>query len=386
MFIKISRIVFAFLFLTMLILPLVTTNFQENKISEAEKRKLAAFPQFTNSDGSRNEKYTSDFETWINDNIGFRNTMIVHNAKIQFYLFNVLSNNSDMVLGPNGEFNYATPAIIVDYQHKNLYSEERLKTIADSFQCLKDYVEGTGAKFYYYQCWDKHSIYPEFFPKSIIQFGDKSKTDYFIEAIIQHTNVNVISPKEELLKAKSICSPYSRWGDSTHWSQRGAYIGYLKLMNTINRDSELQYRILQEEDYDITVRDQGSTIFGGIHKEDELENFDIIEPRAVLTKEKLKLYAEDKRHRFFTNKTVNNKTRLLIVGDSYFNNYILDDLAESFYEVIIIWGDYVGNIKGIIDEYKPDILVLEAAERVDRTGGIIKGVKVIRENKDIKGQ
>ena len=32
----------------------------------------------------------------------------MNNARIQYYLFNVLSNNSYNYLGPNGELNYAT--------------------------------------------------------------------------------------------------------------------------------------------------------------------------------------------------------------------------------------------------------------------------------------
>ena len=335
-------------------------------------------------DGTRNENYTQDFETWINDNIGFRSTMIIQNAKMQFYLFNVLSNNSDMLLGPNGEFNYATQAIITDYQHNNLYSEEKLKEIAESFQYLKEYVEKKGAQFYYYQCWDKHSIYPEYFPRTVLQFGEKSKTDCFIDAIRKYTDVYVISPKEDLLNAKAICSPYSKWGDSTHWSQRGAYIGYLKLMNTINNYSELQYSILQEKDYNITVQDQGQTLFGGIHKVDELEDFSIINTQAVLTNEKITLFSEDQRHRCFTNDAVDNKTRLLVLGDSYFNSFIIDDLAESFYEVIMLWGGYVEKLESIMDEYKPDIVVIEAAERVDRTGIIIKAAKALKESQEIE--
>ena len=378
MFDKISRIVFCTLFISMITIPLLATNLRKNKISEAENRTLTQRAEIYNEDGTLNPNFTSDFEAWINDNIGFRSQMVVMNAKIQYYLFDVLSNNSDMYLGPNGEFNYATAAMLKDYQHFNLYTEDKLQEIANSFQYINDYIESKGAKFYYYQCWDKHSIYPEYFPNTVLQYGDTSKTDAIVSALREYSSINVISPKQELIDGKEVYSTYSRWGDSTHWTQRGAYIGYLKLMEEINANSPIQYKILTEDNYNITLIDQGATLFGGIHKEDLLEKLEINEPKAVLTNEKLTAYSDDGRHRFFTNDEVDNNTRLLIIGDSYFNNFIIDDLAESFHETIIIWGDYCSDIQTIIDTYDADIVIVEAAERVDRTSGIIKGANAMQ--------
>ena len=69
-----------------------------------------------------------------------------------------------------------------------------------------------------------------------------------------------------------------------------------------------------------------------------------------------------------------------MIGDSYFNTFIIDDLAESFHETIIIWGDYLDDAKNIMDAYDADIVIVEAAERVDRTGRIIRGVKAMKES------
>lgn len=371
MFKKVSQSIFILLFLAMIAIPLITTNLQENKVSEAENRKLAPMAKFYNEDGSRNEKFMADFETWINDNIGQRSNMVINNAKIQYYLFRVLANNSNMYLGPNEELNYANQQMLLDYQHLNLYTDEKLQEIAESMQYLSEYVENKGAKFYYYQCWDKHSIYPEDFPDSVVQIGTESKTDGIIKALERYSSVDVITPKQELIDEKLKNSTYSVWGDPTHWNPRGAYIGYKKLMDNINTHSDIQYKILQESDYIITIEDQGDTLFGGIHKEDLIEDFQIKDPKAVLTNEKLTLHSEDQRHRCYTNDYVDNETRLLIIGDSYFDSYIMDDLAESFYETIMIRGDYLLDFQEIIDSYDADIVVIEAAERVDRTGAIV---------------
>lgn len=381
MFKKVSQIIFIISFLAMITIPLVTTNLQKDKVSEAENRKLAPMAQLYNEDGSRNKDFTIDFEAWINDNIGLRSTMVTNNARIQYYLFQVLANNSDMYLGPNGELNYATKEMLMDYQHLNLYTEERLCEIANCMQYLCDYVENKGAKFYYYQCWDKHSIYPEYFPKTVVQMGTESKTDGIVRALDAYSDVDVITPKQDLIAEKSRKSTYSVWGDPTHWNHRGAYIGYEKLMDNINANSNIQYKKMQESDYIITTPDQGNTVFGGIHKEDFIENFQIKEQKATLTNEKLILYADDPRHQYYTNESVDNRTRLLVIGDSYFGTFIMDDIAESFYETIIVRTDYLSDFQEIIDVYDADIVVIEAAERVDITNAIVDVAQNMRETK-----
>lgn len=367
MFNRISRIAFSVLFLSMLTIPLVTTNLQKDRISEDENRKLAPMAELYDADGSLNRHFTADFETWINDNIGQRARMVLDNARMEYNLFNVLPRSKDMYLGPNGELNYATEPMLKDYQHANLYSFQYLRKTAYSLRALRDYARSHDAAFYYFQCWDKHSIYPEYFPTSVVQTGSESKTDGIVKAYNKYTDVNVISPKQALLDEKNVHPTFSVWGDATHWNPRGAYVGYLALMEAINKDSEIQYKVLQESDYDITTPDQGSTLFGNIHEVDHIETFNIRNPHSTMTNEKLTAHAEDPRHRFFTNDDVNNDTRLLIIGDSYFNSFIIDDLAESFHEVIMIWGAYMEDYQGIMDSYCPDIVVVECAERVDLT-------------------
>ena len=378
---RVIRFIFIGIFLCMLAVPMITTNFDENKISEAENRKLAPQPRLVNEDKKVNKAFLQDFEKWINDNIGFRSQMVVQNAYVQYYVFNVLSNNSDMYLGPQGELNYATKEMLADYQHRNLYTEEALDKKSESLQLLKNYSEKKGASFFYCQCWDKHSVYPEQFPVTVIQEGTESKTDRFIQAFREKTDVCIVSPKEDLIAAKDCYDTYSTWGDPTHWTYRGAYIGYLTLMHAINEKLGTDYRILTDEDYQITLQDLGKTVFGGIHKTDVFENIQVKNPTSRNTKEKLTLYADDQRHRFFTNDTVDNNTRLLIIGDSYFNDFIIDDLAESFHEVIILWGDYLHEYKEIMEAYEPDIVVVEAAERVDRTGRIEMGAEALKKLK-----
>lgn len=369
MFKKILRMLFIVSFCSIIGIPLITTNFQQDKVSESENRKLTAMPKLHNDDGSLNENFTSDLESWINDNIGLRSQMVIANAKIQFYGFNVLANNSDMLLGPNQELNYATNDIIADYQHEDLKTQDKLNQIASGYQRVSDYLEQRGIQFYYFQCWDKQSIYPEYFPKTIKQFGDVSKTDQIIATLKTRTTVDVISSKELLIDAKKEYDTYSVWGDPTHWTQRGAYLGYRMLMEEINAKNQNKYKILSADDYNIEITDQGYTVFGGIHKKDMLEDFEVKDPQAYLSDEEPMFLSEwaNKSRTIYYNDKVDNNDTLLILGDSYFDNFLYDDFAESFHRVVFIWGDYAEKLEQLVDYYQPLIVINENAERCDRT-------------------
>lgn len=179
---RINR-VFALFFILMITIPLVTTNLRKNVVSTAENRALAHFPELYNDDGTRNEYFNINFENWINDNIGFRSSMVLSNAKIQYYIFGELENNSNYMIGRNGELNFIGESVIANYQHSNLLSDEELETVIKSYQIVNDYLESQGIQFYYIQNWDKQSIYPEEFPDSVNQLGDISLTDQVVNAL-----------------------------------------------------------------------------------------------------------------------------------------------------------------------------------------------------------
>ncbi len=365
-------IVFVIVFIAMIGIPLVTTNLKNGTVSEAENRVLTERPHLHNGDGTLNTAFTSDFEDWFDDNVGQRSSMVLANARIQFYLFGVMEGNSDYYLGPNGELNYATADILEDYQHLNLRTDEELDEIADAYQTVSDYLDEKGIQFYYFQCWDKQSIYPEYFPRSVLQNGNVSKTDQVMEVLANQTTINLISPKRKLIAEKANYDTYSVWGNATHWSQRGAYIGYTMLMDAINENNSGKYRFLTEDDYDITWQDLGETMFGGIHKVDMEENFEIKNPQAYFTDEEpihlLSVARSSKQ--IYQNDSVDNDDTLLILGDSYFENYLYDDLAESFHRVVLM-RDNLRYFMEAVDYYDPTIVIVENAERCDRTKTIL---------------
>lgn len=363
--IKLQNLIFAAGFMLVIGLPLVTVNREESAISYDENRYLAKRPELYDSEGKLNGTFAADFENWLNDNIGFRALMVKANAKLRYHVFKSLSTqgagHSDFYLGPLGEFNYAEKEMLKDYQHKNLYTQEQLDELSRAYEKIREALEQRGIRFYYMQCRDKHSIYPEQFMTSVMQYGGVSLVDQVMANLKANTGVTVIDTTDVLMEGKRDGETFGKYTDPSHWTERGAYLSYRSLMDTLN-SPQYRYSVLEPEDYEISLTDQGTTLFGGIHEEDLQEEFRIKNPKAVENDTEL-MPLSGTGHRIYTSDAADNDEVVLIIGDSYVENYILEDIAESFARTIFVWGDYSEKFMDFIELYQPTIVINENAER-----------------------
>lgn len=92
---KKMKIIFILCFIIMISIPMMCVNRIQGKVSETEKRTLAQFPNFINEgDGKFNHNFPQEFNSWINDNIGFREFFGKINAKINYNLMESSPSNS----------------------------------------------------------------------------------------------------------------------------------------------------------------------------------------------------------------------------------------------------------------------------------------------------
>lgn len=366
MFKRINNIIFVLLFLVVLFSPLLFTRWESGGVSEEENRNLAAFPSIA-KEGQFNLSFTKDFETWFMDHLGFRQTLIGANKSLMQDVFDRTLTTSDWKTGKTGDSIYAPDSIVKDFAHVNLRTEEHVAKIGNSYQTISDWLEEKDISFFYVQCVDKHTIYPERFISSVKQIGAVSKTDQVLDYLQNKTSVNAIYFKQILKDNKEDYPVFSHWGDPTHWTHRGAYISYCHMMEQINKNLSSPLKVLTEQDYNIAYQTNSDTK----GQTEQVEVLTLKTPNA--RKDDVAVmgpWSEDHRHSVWKNPNASNNQRLLLMGDSYFNNYLIDDIAESFSEVWLIWGDYTASLPEIVDLYNPNIVIYECAERVDRSTAI----------------
>jgi hypothetical protein len=180
-------------------------------------------------------------------------------------------------------------------------------------------------------------------------------------------------------KAKGV-EVYSKYGDPVHWTPRGSIIGYADVMDALNEGRQEPFKVLTDDDFDITMTDQGMYFFGGVHRSNISENFERKTTSAVFDEgygaaneafDGYKTY-------HFINEAAGNDKKLMIIGNSFIVNYLKEDFAESFGETLMIWNDVDENFSDWVDTYQPDIVIYEMVERYAAYGNVNRCAKTLR--------
>lgn len=353
------------------------TRNSNSQVAAAENRNLEQ-PTAIFDGASLNMGFPSEYDRWFSDHLGLRSTLININACMDYYLFNQFPDSTNRAIDKTGMMADGEYTTILSYAHTNLLSDEELKELGSAYQSIKDWLLEQDIQFYFVQNVEKHEIYPDTYLAGINQIGNVSKQDQIIEYLRNNTSVPCIYTKETLLKNKDDYKIYNEWSDFAHWTPRGAYIGYTELMKTINKDGN-DLRTLSESDYNISIVDAGEYVYNYLYKEDVREEFDITNPNAHLSN-MTELVSQETGfniRNIYENPSDDTNKKVLIFDDSYFYMFIIDDIAESF---SVTWdvpnGDFT-MLPEIVEYYKPDIVILEIAQRNGGYGQVINLANII---------
>lgn len=344
------------LFIGIILLPIININLKSNEVSEIDNRMLMDVEDiFTDADSSQD--IFSNIESYLNDRIGFRTSMVSLYTRGMDNLFDELVHPT-YEYGEDGYVYLKLPETAV-----NLRFQEVFSSFIKDFQ---NYCNERDIKFLYTLEPSKSTIYPEYLPEGYNRSTEN--TDYFLE-LLEEKDVNYLSNIETLLNVKE--NPdykdvllYDEKYDAGHWNETGAIVGISAIIDRLN---ELDNRV---GSFDINKYEAEEVINESLMA----SNFPINE---ITTNYSLKEYNieyiedyEDEiiRHenfRYFThykNLTNTEAPRLLIFAGSYFNNkekFITGNFSEVMkihnYRNVIDYEYYI-NI------YKPDIVLFESTE------------------------
>ena len=348
---KVLNYIFVVLFLAVCIIPLIFSNKKAGMISTVENRALAEFPKVFNDDGTVNPELKTGFNSWLNDNIGFRDTLMSLNTKIQYTLFDKI-NSSDVISGKNGWLFYQGEGgiSINDYQAKTLYTEKQLKRILKNVTELQKWCDDNGMEFVLMLMPNKEHIYREYMPDGIEEVHEEKKIDLVVDYIRENSDIKVVYPKEELLKAKEKYDVYYKY--DTHWNDMGAYEGYKALMASLNI-TPVSFENIETREYDSGDL-ANMAMLSGLTKA-YTESF-ITYDDDVET-----LYEDDKGNNTYKKlKYANGQGKIFFMGDSF------SDAMRPMISRTFEYSDFVHRDTKIYDEVlreKPDIFVYEMVER-----------------------
>jgi len=359
---------FIFIFVLILTLPLVFIDLKSDRISVTENRMLANPPSLSEIN-KYPEIFIRQFDEWFKDSTGFREKMlIIYKVFIEKWINNGISQYTDgqyvYLVGENGHHYFANVGgwMISKFQGKKFLSDEQLSGMARKLEKVKTYLDKEKIPLVVMFCADKESVYPEFYPKSIKSGPEPIQLDIITNYLQENTNVDIFNIRQALLAEKNNYLLYYKIDTMAftsafaHYNEIGAFFAYSELMKHINKyftqiipyttdDIEINYD--EKEIPHVTLKS------GFTYQKLDLSFFDDVNVHKPFTWQ----------NSAYENKNLNLPV-ILILCDSYAAEHFINKyIAQHFGEAIFIHYSNAGNIKEYINQFKPDIVVFESAER-----------------------
>lgn len=365
-----SRIDIVFLLIFFILLCLPISHIDKSVKSDTENRNLAKKPALV-SKHKLNYNFGKDFNNWFNDRFNARKQAINTNIAITCMINSKNCKNGEVTFDKKHnllyrEFNFWGMKPIT----KN--KEDILKTHAINIGKLQEYCNNNNIGLYLL-------IVPRACDYFDFDMPDKRKyttnpADEVIDYIKANTNVKIVYPKKEMEEANKVSPVFFK--TDHHWTKKGAYTGYSSLIKEIKKeypDVDLLDENKLEKYYDKRVSEwwnkklnQGQTFkqmrlpkFYAkrildtpylYYKNPEFKNLEQLNTKYIKTK-------QDVQFKY----SYGAKERVLVIGDSFGCN-LFEFMPYSFNESLYLYNNPRGLIfekyKPIIEEYKPDLLVL----------------------------
>lgn len=328
----------------------------------SENRKLAEMPELRLSWPSI-EKFPKEFDDYYNDHIPFRaffrnvwaraNYVVLSDSVDRKVIVGKKDNNDikEAWLFYDGE-DSASPTKGV--QGIMNYSEQQIKNAVESLRKNNEQMVREGRAFYFFIAPNKENIYREYLPDSIRIFDEKSRNEKMIEAM-QNSADNVVYAKNDLMSAKKYGKLYSR--QDTHWNGLGAFYGFKALMKAVdpsfdNFEHEVVIPKLYSSNEDL-AKFLGMTDYF-------LDDNPTVEYLEGVKCSIEKHIEGEKQLDVWVNESPLIDKTIIVVGDSY-RSGLVSYLKKVFRKTIS--ANRSDQIRPIIDEYNPDIVVSEVVER-----------------------
>jgi alginate O-acetyltransferase complex protein AlgJ len=295
------------------------------------------------------------------DHFGFRSALIRLNALVMYKGFGV-SPSPLVRVGPDGWLCYAADYTLEDYRSAVAFKTGELEAWKRTLEKQRDWLARRGIRFLLVLACDKHVVYPESMPRSIVRHRRPYRLDELAEYLQANWTLKVVNLRDALQAARSTGRLYHR--TDTHWNDLGAYVGYREMLLEITPWFPA-VRPLPITAFDTTTHETpGLDLAMMMGLEDRIPEQNImLEPRQERLAQTVFPRAPDEDFNDATRIMEipgSSLPRLVMFRDS-FASALVPFLAEHFRRSVFVWR-YEFDA-ALIEREKPDVVVLEVAGR-----------------------
>lgn len=339
---KLTRIFVIVYILALAIPALAMPLFRDQKTSE--NRELSEFPK-VKKDGGWNEEFFSELDTWVNEHIGFRASLIDANNRWQQSLFGQ-SPNEKLIVG-DGDWLYFSETEN-DFLNISTLSDRNFNNIAHTLLMMQDYAKAQGASFVVAVAPNKNSLYDEAMPYYYVPSERKGNWEK-LAAAMDAAGVTYADLFEAFRAEDEVLYQHS----DSHWNYKGALLAYNAILNRLKTDhktfADATFSVRKDWEPDL-----GTMLYAGAAPLVEQLYCDYAFTYQVTSHES-KVDA-------ITLQTVceGGEGSALVFRDSFCNTmqvYFAENFSEALFSRAYPYRmDY-------LSQYHPDVAVLEIVER-----------------------
>ncbi len=352
---------FIFSFFLLMITPHLDEIFNIDDTTITEKRELSKNPKL---DIQNIEAYPKNFESYYNDNFGFRKKMISLSSIIKVKLFKTSPKSDRVIVGKDNWLFYWEEDIQNSYLNKRPFENPNLGNFGNKLKEINEWSSDRNKIFLVTIFPNKHTIYgnkvPERF-KLLKKEGKRRVDQTYI--FLNNKNINNLEQEKVISKNKGNHPLYLK--NDSHWNSLGAYYAYKNIMEKLSLSDSGISRPLKIEDFELE--------FNRDYRKGDLLNLLGVDNRKGYFKDTyIKFKNSIKRNLTFRKNVygnrsvvidnpdaINNKTAIFF-GDSY-TYELLQFLPIHFNRTIFVRNIKLNN--KLIEEINPDIIVYGIVER-----------------------
>lgn len=237
------------LVLVVLLLPLIQ---QHAKLKETEPLHGAITPAeqvWFSTKGWLSGNFQQGYETWFNENFGFRPDLVRLHNQIAYSLYNEAKANG-VIFGKDGylyELNYIRAYTAQDY-----IGYKQLDAMTNKIKTIQDSLEKSGTTLLVCLAPGKASFYPEYIPDEYGKGADTTNYKVFSK-MLADKNINHIDYNNWFMQMKGK-TPYLLYPKTgVHWSRYGStlaidsLIRYVEHKRNVDLPNMIMDRIVQSD-------------------------------------------------------------------------------------------------------------------------------------------
>lgn len=342
------RLPLVVLFLVILGLPLgLNLSGRDGADAAAENRELAPFSW-------------RHIDVWFEDHFGLRSTLVRWYGETRLFLLDV-SPSSTVVKGRDGFFFYADDKAIEDYVSEDPLTPDALANWREALVRARRWLQARGIGYVFLIAPDKHVIYAEEMPPTIVRIGAMTRTDQFYGSL-QDLGF-LVDLRPALFAAKARERVFQK--TDTHWNDRGAFVAYTAIVDAARVQVPAIPPPWTRSDFTAVARDvEAKDLAGMMGLKRVLREEDLLlvpgRPRLARVVEPAGAQPTDEEGRLVTEIPGSHLPRAVIFRDS-FASRLVPFLSEHFSRAVYLWQNDFDA--AVVEAERPDIVIQEIVGR-----------------------